>query len=94
MFGMNLWTLLALYNGLVLGIFAWDKLCAMRGWWRVSEAHLFLLAACFGSAGALAGMFLLRHKVRKRRFTWGIPVLALSHLAVGWWALNLPVPWA
>lgn len=90
--GLATWQLLAAYNGVVLVIYAWDKLCARLGWWRVREAHLLLLAACFGGAGALAGIYGLRHKTRKAPFAIGVPVLLLMQgaLAVfghlrGWW---------
>ena len=48
--------------------FAWDKLCAIRGWWRVSEATLLLLAIGGGTLGALAAQQGLRHKTRKEPF--------------------------
>ena len=39
-----------------------DKLKAKRGAWRIPEATLMGIAAIGGSIGALAGMYLFRHK--------------------------------
>lgn len=48
--------------------FAWDKQCARRGDWRVSEQTLLTLVAIGGGLGALAGQAFLRHKTRKQPF--------------------------
>lgn len=58
---------------------------------RVPERTLFLLAALGGSAGALLGMRVWRHKTLRRSFRFGIPaILALQiAAAVGfrlWWS--------
>lgn len=54
---------------------------------RVPERTLFLLAALGGSAGALAGMALWRHKTRHRSFRIGIPLILLVQLLLGALAL-------
>lgn len=48
--------------------FAWDKHCARRQRWRVSERTLLTLSAVGGSIGAMAARWLLRHKTRKQPF--------------------------
>ena len=59
----------------------WDKRCARRGARRVPERTLFLLALLGGSAGALLGMKVWRHKTLHRSFRVGIPlILALQIL--------------
>lgn len=65
--------LLAGWNILVFGLFAFDKMAAIRGRWRVPERKLIACMLLFGSAGALLGQRLLRHKTRKPPFTWLIP---------------------
>ena len=52
-----------------------DKARAVRCVWRIPERVLF--ASCFlgGTAGFYLGMLLFRHKVRKRRFALGVPLL-------------------
>ena len=41
-------------------------------------ALLLAFAACFGSAGVLAGMLIGHHKTRKPLFTVTVPVLLLA----------------
>lgn len=62
--------------------FGVDKLLAKLGRWRVPESVLLWTALLFGSAGALAGMVVFRHKTKKSKFTISVPMLLLFHLAV------------
>ena len=72
---LNLWGFL---------LCGWDKLCAARGWRRIRERTLFLLAAVGGGPGVWAAMYLFRHKTRHRSFVFGVPALtAASYLALG-----------
>lgn len=52
-----------------------DKARAKAGRWRIPEATLLALAVAGGSIGALAGMHLFRHKTRKPKFKYGLPVI-------------------
>ena len=52
-----------------------DKKKAEKGKWRISETTLFTLAAGFGSVGAILGMIIFRHKIKKLRFAIGLPVI-------------------
>ena len=52
-----------------------DKRRARLKRWRIPEAALMLSAVLGGGIGALAGMYLFRHKTRKTKFTVGIPVI-------------------
>lgn len=54
-----------------------DKHKARRGCWRVRESTLLLSAAFGGSAGAVAGMLLFRHKTRHLKFVLGLPAILL-----------------
>jgi uncharacterized membrane protein YsdA (DUF1294 family) len=75
-------------NVLAFLAFGWDKYCARKGMWRISENTLLLLALVGGSAGAIAGQRVLRHKTRKEPFRTfllliaGLQVIALVALAV------------
>ncbi len=62
---------------LVMGL---DKLKARRGWWRIPESILFLLALGMGAAGILAGMLVFRHKIRHAKFLIGVPVLLVLNI--------------
>ena len=84
-----LWPALASYNLLVLAIYALDKFRARRGRWRIAEATLLWLALLGGSAGAMAGVYLVRHKSRKPRFALGVPLLFLAQAGLALWYLGL-----
>lgn len=82
---MTVWRLYLLeINAAALLLYAVDKRRAMKGLWRVPEAALLLSAALGGSVGALAGMLLLRHKTRHRKFTLGVPLLLLAQCGAAW----------
>lgn len=83
---------LALMNLITFFVFGFDKFKAKykeshENARRVPERTLFLLAALGGSAGALLGMRVWRHKTLHRTFRIGIPaILALQLLlAAGLW---------
>ena len=62
-----------------------DKLKAKRGAWRIPETTLMGIAAIGGSVGALAGMYLFRHKTKHIKFTLGIPVILIWQIALVIW---------
>lgn len=73
---MNLWA----FFGMAL-----DKRRAVKGRWRIPERMLWLPALLGGSLGGLLGMGLCRHKIRKKRFCFGLPLLAAGQtILFGW----------
>ena len=62
-----------------------DKLKAKHGAWRIPEATLMGMGAIGGSIGALAGMYLFRHKTKHIKFTLGIPVILIGQIALVIW---------
>lgn len=50
-----------------------DKYKAKHGKWRIPEKELLLAAFLGGALGALLGMLVFRHKIRKRRFCILVP---------------------
>ena len=56
-----------------------DKYRAIRGDWRISERRL-LIYAVFGAPGALAGMLVFRHKIRKLKFILLVPLILIAEL--------------
>ena len=53
----------------------YDKSAARRGFGRIKESTLLLVAALGGSVAMLATMRLIRHKTKHARFMFGIPVI-------------------
>ena len=60
----------------------WDKRKAKRGGWRVPERTLMTLALLGGELGLWLGMQCFRHKTRHKKFTIGVPVCFVLHLAL------------
>ena len=61
-------------------LFGWDKLMAKLGRSRIPEAALLGAAFLGGGAGALLGMLLFRHKIRKAPFPVLVPLFFLLQL--------------
>lgn len=60
-------------------IYGLDKWKARNGKQRIPEHTLLLFTAAGGSAGAIAGMLMFRHKTRKAKFVVTVPVLLVVH---------------
>jgi uncharacterized membrane protein YsdA (DUF1294 family) len=71
---------LLLINAFAVFIMYSDKRKARKGYWRVPEEKLFIIALLFGSPGILIGMKLFRHKTRHFKFIFGIPVILILQI--------------
>ena len=60
-----------------------DKRRAEKRIWRIRERSLFLSAALGGSIGAIAGMYLFRHKTKHPSFVIGMPLILLFQTGAG-----------
>ena len=69
-------------NLLAWAITAFDKTAARRGWRRVPERTLFLVAALGGTPAMLLTMYTIRHKTRHLKFMVGLPLLLAAQAAV------------
>lgn len=69
-------TVYAVINILVFLLYGLDKLKAIKDQWRIPEKTL-MTAAIFGVIGAILGMLIFHHKVRKPKFAIGIPVILI-----------------
>ena len=70
---------LAVMNVAAFVMMGADKRRARKSRWRISEKALFAAALAGGSAGAVLGMQIFRHKTRHWYFVWGMPaILALQ----------------
>jgi len=71
----------AVLNVISFTLYGLDKYKAVREKWRIPEASL-LIAAVFGVIGAILGMIVFRHKIRKPKFKIGVPVIFVVEAAV------------
>ena len=73
---------LAALNIATLGLFWWDKQCAIQRRWRVPESTLLTLCLVGGSFGAKTGQGVFRHKTRKEPFRTSLNAIMVLHLAL------------
>ena len=81
--------ILIVYAAISLVVFVFygvDKAKAVAKAWRVPERTLLLLAVV-SPIGALLGMLVFRHKIRKPKFYLTVPLLLVIEAALCWWFL-------
>ena len=78
---------LLIINAAAFALMLADKWKAKKNRWRIPEATLMGVAALGGSIGALAGMYLVRHKTQHPKFTLGIPLLLAIQMVIATWIL-------
>ena len=67
----------SLVNILTFFLFALDKMKAEKHKWRISENSLLLISFLGGATGALMAMVIFKHKLSKKKFKLGIPILII-----------------
>lgn len=72
---------LVILNVVTILIYGWDKVCAMRQWWRVPELTLLLLAVVGGSIGAMIAVQVFHHKTLHWKFKYGLPLILILQVA-------------
>lgn len=63
-------------------LFGVDKWKAKKGWVRISEAFLLLMAIVGGSIGAWLGMKIWHHKTLHNKFRYGLPSIILVQMVL------------
>ena len=85
---METWEIIVLIYLIVVNLIAFcmyaaDKSKARNNKWRIPEKALFLIAIIGGSIGALAGMYIFRHKTKHWYFVVGIPAILIVQVVGG-----------
>ena len=73
-------------SALTLILFGWDKLMAKLKRSRIPEAALLGASLLGGGTGALLGMLVFHHKIRKAPFPVLVPIIFLLQLILLGWA--------
>ena len=73
---------LIVVNLLAIALFGYDKHCAKKRKWRISEKTLITSAIIGGSAGAYIGMIVFRHKTNHSLFQICIPLLFIVQIII------------
>ena len=58
-------------------LMGWDKFCAKKNLWRISEKTLLGLSLLGGGIGSLLGMLIFHHKTKKKLFQIIVPISIL-----------------
>ncbi len=59
-----------------------DKYKARKEIWRIKEFTLIFISFVGGSIGSLIGMVIFKHKIHKKKFYIGIPLIYILNLIV------------
>lgn len=70
-------------------LFAIDKNKAKRKKWRIPEVTLLTTSFLGGATGSLMSMVLFKHKLSKKKFYIGVPLLILLNKVVALWTFNM-----
>jgi len=57
-----------------------DKRKSQNNGWRISENTLMTISALGGAIGSTIGMYTVRHKTKKLKFTIGIPTIFITEV--------------
>ncbi|MBQ2892519.1 MAG: DUF1294 domain-containing protein [Oscillospiraceae bacterium] len=80
---------LIIINALSFVLMLVDKYNAQNKLRRIPERLLLTVAAIGGSLGCFVGMKVCRHKTKHKRFSLGVPVMILIHIAILWYFMPL-----
>ncbi|MDO5754821.1 MAG: DUF1294 domain-containing protein [Tissierellia bacterium] len=69
-------------NTLNFLLFLWDKRKAVKKKWRISEKVLLLFSVLGGFIGGAMAMILGKHKLSKKKFYRGIPIIAMIYALI------------
>lgn len=84
--------LLLVWNLIVFLRYGWDKLAAIQGYWRVSEAELLLLGFLGGALGAKVAQRVFRHKTSKQPFAQNLNIVVGLQAVLVFCAAVFPEP--
>lgn len=73
---------LTIINITALIMYGTDKRRAIKKKWRIPEKYLIGVAIAGGSVGAIAGMYLFRHKTKHFKFTFGVPLVLIIQVII------------
>ncbi|MCC8042974.1 MAG: DUF1294 domain-containing protein [Oscillospiraceae bacterium] len=82
---------IAVINIIAFLAYGTDKDKAIKNRRRIRVSTLLTLAFIGGSVGALAGMYIFRHKTKKKCFTIGVPIALILQIALLFCLMNLPL---
>lgn len=79
---MDLIYYLIFINVVAFIVFGVDKRKAVKNKWRIKESIFLLFSLIGGGIGSLFGMYLFHHKTKKKKFTFGVPLLTVLFIVI------------
>lgn len=73
---------LILINLIGFTLMGMDKYKAKKENWRIKELTFLLIALIGGSVGILFSMITFKHKINKKKFSIGIPIIYIFNVLV------------
>lgn len=73
---------LSMINLTGFAVMGLDKYKAKKHAWRIPESTLFIISIIGGAVGTILGMYVFRHKTRKRHFVFGLPAILIVQVAI------------
>lgn len=74
--------ILIIWNLFVFAFYGVDKQKARGNKHRIKESTLILFAFLMGALGAIIGMKIFRHKTRKTKFKFLVPLALILNIAI------------
>lgn len=74
-------------NIATFSLYGIDKRKAKKNAWRIKESTLLFAALIGGSVGALAGIYIFRHKTKHLKFKIGVPLILILQVALAIWQI-------
>ena len=71
--------LISLIGFVLMGI---DKYKAAKEKWRIKELTFMIISLIGGSIGTMIGMIIFKHKINKKKFSIGVPLLYIFNLII------------
>ena len=69
-------------NLIAIIIYRSDKNKSEKGKWRTKETNLLLFPLFGGGIGSTIGMYVFRHKTKKIKFVFGVPILTIVSIVI------------
>ncbi len=79
---LTLFVYMVIINFISFIVFGVDKSKSQKNQWRIKESTLIVLSFVGGSMGSIIGMIVYHHKLNKKKFYIGIPLIFILNKVI------------
>lgn len=79
---LTLFVYMVMINFISFIVFGIDKSKSQKNQWRIKESTLIVLSLLGGSIGSIIGMIVFHHKLNKKKFYTGIPLIFILNKVI------------